>query len=61
FGVGDNNTTITTIDPDGIALAAVKALYRKQLELDARTAEIDDLKIELTEMRELLQKLAEKE
>lgn len=49
FRVGDNNTTITTIDPDGIALAAIKELTKKN----------DRLEAELKELRELIEQLTE--
>ncbi|MEE8576541.1 MAG: tail fiber domain-containing protein, partial [candidate division Zixibacteria bacterium] len=41
FGVGDNNTTITTIDPDGISLAAIKALIEKNNELQTSNEELN--------------------
>lgn len=52
FGVGDNDKTISTIDPDGIALAAIQ-------ELEKRTKRIDQLESELTELRRLVLKLTE--
>ncbi len=44
FHVGENNTTISTIDPSGIALAAVKELNKKVREIDALKAEVRELK-----------------
>ena len=44
FHVGENNTTISTIDPSGIALAAVKELNKKVKEIDALKAEVQELK-----------------
>lgn len=48
FGVGDNDRTISTVDPSGIALAAIQQLHkenedlRKQnLELQSRLEELD--------------------
>jgi hypothetical protein len=44
FGVGENNTTISTIDSDGIALAAIKALHEKSKRIDKLEAEMAELK-----------------
>jgi hypothetical protein len=49
FGVGDNNTTITTIDPDGIALAAIKELDERNRRLEERMEELTRLVESLTE------------
>jgi hypothetical protein len=47
FGVGENDTTITAIDGDGVSLAAIQALYERVLALEAEnadlTARLDDL------------------
>jgi hypothetical protein len=43
FGVGDNNTTITTVDPDGISLAAIKALIEKNEKLEFELMELKKL------------------
>ena len=55
FGVGENNKTISTIDPSGIALAAIKELNKKneRLEKDNQT-----LRKEMDELKKLVQKLA---
>jgi len=50
FGVGDNNRTITTVDPDGIALAAIKALQKK-------TEEIDELRDQLARLQAEIEQL----
>ena len=49
FGVGKNETTITTIDADGVALAAIQALHqqlqeenKKMLQLLAEEKERND-------------------
>lgn len=47
FGVGNDDKSISTIDPAGIALAAIQELYRKSLE-------IDDLRAQLNELRDLV-------
>jgi hypothetical protein len=59
FGVGANDKTISTIDPSGIALAAIKALNCKMRELDAKTNEIAQLKAELDAIKAMLQKQAD--
>jgi hypothetical protein len=37
FGVGEDDKHITSIDEDGVALAAIKALHHDNAELYART------------------------
>jgi len=55
FGVGEAETTITTIDADGVALAAIQGLNQKlQEELQRRDAENAELKQRLTRLEELL-------
>jgi hypothetical protein len=45
FGVGEDNTTITTVDADGVALAAIQGLNQKLTdELKSRDAENAELK-----------------
>ena len=39
FGLGDNNTTISTLDPDGIALAAIQELAKRLKSLELRLAD----------------------
>ena len=41
FGLGDSDTHITTVDADGVALAAIKALYAKLASSDAILAAQD--------------------
>jgi hypothetical protein len=50
FGVGESDTTISTLDPDGVALAAIQ-------ELAKRTQKIDELELELAALRAQLQTL----
>lgn len=38
FGVGENNTTISTVDADGVALAAIQGLYQKNIALGQQIA-----------------------
>jgi hypothetical protein len=33
FGVGENDTTISTVDADGVALAAIQGLYQENQQL----------------------------
>jgi hypothetical protein len=48
FGVGEDDRHITTVDADGVALAAIQALYRI---LQDKEKEIAQLKAEITELR----------
>ncbi len=41
FGVGDDSRHITTIDADGVALAAIQALLARVHELEERLAELE--------------------
>jgi hypothetical protein len=41
FGLGASDRHITTTDADGVALAAIQALYRLHLALERRAAELD--------------------
>ena len=41
FRVGDSDTTISTLDPDGIALAAIQELAKENAELKARLARLE--------------------
>jgi hypothetical protein len=54
FGLGEDSTRITTLDASGIALAGVKELQRQ---VQAKSAEIDDLRSELDELRAIVQQL----
>ncbi len=51
FGVGSDDKTISTVDPSGIALAAIKELYKK-------SKEVDELKKQLEELTKAVEKLA---
>ena len=43
FGLGDNNTTISTLDPDGVALAAIQELTKRLETLERENAELKAL------------------
>ena len=49
FGLGENDTTISTVDPDGVALAAIQGLYRM---VQARDAAIAALKAEIVVLKQ---------
>jgi hypothetical protein len=52
FGVGNDDKTISTVDPSGIALAAIKELYKK-------SKEVDELKKQLEELAKQVEKLSQ--
>jgi hypothetical protein len=41
FGVGEDDRYISTVDADGVALAAIQALYRLVQEKDAQIAALE--------------------
>jgi hypothetical protein len=41
FGVGEDETHISTVDADGVALAAIQGLYQSLQEKDARIATLE--------------------
>jgi hypothetical protein len=43
FGLGDDNVTISTIDPSGVALAAIQALYEENQDLKSRLARLESM------------------
>jgi hypothetical protein len=49
FKVGEGDRTIATIDPDGVAFAAIQGLH---LELQDRDAKIDGLQQQLKQQQE---------
>jgi hypothetical protein len=49
FGVGSNDKSISTVDPSGIALAAIQELVRQ---LRERDLEIEEMKAELVRLRD---------
>ena len=62
FGLGEDDKRISTIDPDGVALAAIQGLYEIVKEKDADIAmqrdEIAALRVRLQKMEVLLSELA---
>lgn len=58
FGSGESDTGITTVNADGVALAAIQGLNQKVEERHAQlTAENAALKEELTALRQLVERL----
>lgn len=55
LGLGENDRTITTIDADGVALAAIQGLSQT---LEEKDAEIQQLKKSVAELKELISRLA---
>ena len=55
FGLGGGDTTITTVDADGVALAAIQGLNQK---VERKNAEIAELKHELEKLKQVVDKLA---
>ena len=55
FGIGDDDTHISTIDPAGIALASIQALNEKlNSQLNAQEAENDYLRRRIAELRKMI-------
>jgi hypothetical protein len=57
FHFGDNDKGITTVDADGVALAAIQGLNKK---LEAKETEIRELKRDITELRALVKAIAKR-
>ncbi len=57
FGLGDNNMSISTIDPSGVALVGIKALDEK---IDAQQKEIDVLNAQNATLSSEVEKLLSK-
>ena len=59
FGVGETDTGITTVDADGVALAAIQGLNQKveeqSAQMKAKDAEIQDLKARLEKLEQVLE------
>jgi predicted nuclease with TOPRIM domain len=61
FNIGENDTTISTVDEGGVALAAIQGLNQK-LERESKTkdAEIAALKQRMAELETAIERLAER-
>jgi hypothetical protein len=57
FHLGDDSLGINEIDPAGIALAAIQALHSTQQKLDARVAELESLRKDMSDLRAQMQTL----
>ncbi len=57
FGLGTDDKHIATVDADGVALAAIQGLNQK---LEQKETEITELRRELSEIKRLIGKLAER-
>ncbi len=64
FSLGGSDQTITTVDPDGVALAAIQGLNQKveeqRTELQQKQAELAELKENLADLRALVSQLAQR-
>jgi hypothetical protein len=57
FGLGENNTTITTTDIDGINMLAIQALTDRTKELSEKIAELNQMKKRLQDLEKQKQAL----
>jgi len=65
FGIGEKETRITTIDADGVALAAIQGLYQIVQDKDCEIGElreqkdrdIEDLRSQISDLKELVKAL----
>ncbi|MCB9358092.1 MAG: hypothetical protein H6508_01395 [Calditrichaeota bacterium] len=57
FGVGESDTTISTLDPDGVALAAIQELAKQNEEIRTRNTILEK---ELAALREQVQTLMDR-
>jgi chromosome segregation ATPase len=75
FGLGETDTGITSVDADGVALAAIQGLNEKvegrmqsaevrtgelERKLEEKDTEIAELKRSLNELKELVQSMSHK-
>ena len=63
FNVGENNTTISTVDAQGVAFAAIQGLYQvaqaKDAQIDQQQTQISALQSQMDEQAQQLKKLKE--
>jgi hypothetical protein len=56
FQLGEDDRHIATVDADGVALAAIQALYQRSVEKDRKiaqlTQEVDELRARLTRLEQ---------
>ncbi len=50
FGLGNGNTTISTVDPNGVALVAIQELSRRTQRIDALEAQVEELQRRLDQL-----------
>lgn len=60
FQVGHDDKTISTIDPSGVALAAIQELHERTKEIGQLSSENAELRSELKELRALIEALAKR-
>ena len=60
FGLGADNKSISTIDPSGIALAGIKALYEKSKHVEALELNNKELIIRLERLEKVIEELSAK-
>jgi hypothetical protein len=57
FGLGGGDTTITSMDPDGVALAAIQGLNQKlEARLEQKETEIAELRLRLEKLERMFDK-----
>jgi len=59
FGLGLGDTTIDTIDPDGVALAAIQGLHAENVALRSRVEELESVREELASLKATVAMMAE--
>ncbi len=59
FNVGMDSTAISSIDPAGIALAAIKELTRTQDELTTKVQQLEDVNRQMADLREQVTELSQ--
>lgn len=58
FGLGSQDTHIGQIDADGVALAAIKALHKKTQQFESQKTEIDELREQIAELKQLVESMS---
>lgn len=59
FSLGEDNTRISSLDPSGVALAAIQALDKKTRQLEQSQDRIEDLEREISELRRMVEVILE--